>query len=149
MNENTKVKDFKVIEHTADVGLNVYGKDKEELFINAARGMFYLTIGSVIAIAPNEYKKYYNIESTGTDVEDLLVNWLEDLLFVHNTEFIIFTDFLISAMTEEMIKAKAGAIKLKGSPYQVTTEIKAVTYHNLRVSQEQSGRWEGTVVFDI
>lgn len=144
-----KVKSFKVIEHTADVGLNVYGKDKEELFINAARGMSYLIVGSAIEIAPNKSKKYYNIESTGTDVEDLLINWLEDLLFIHNTEFIIFTDFLISAMTEEAIKAKAEAIKLKGSPYRITTEIKAVTYHNLRVSQKQCGRWEGTVVFDI
>ena len=149
MNENAKVKDFKVIEHTADVGLNVYGKDKEELFVNAARGMFCLIVGSAIEIVPNESKKYYNIESAGTDVEDLLVNWLEDLLFIHNTEFIIFTDFLISAMTEEMIKAKVGAIKLKDSPYQVTTEIKAVTYHNLRVFPKQCGRWEGTVVFDI
>ena len=56
MNENTKVKDFKVIEHTADVGLNVYGKDKEELFINAARGMSYLIVGSAIAVTPNESK---------------------------------------------------------------------------------------------
>ena len=149
MNGNTKAKGFKVIEHTADVGLNVYGKDKEELFINAARGMFYLITGSAITVVPNEFEKYYNIESTGTDVEDLLVNWLEDLLFIHNTEFIIFTDFLISNMTAGMIQAKAGAIKLKDSPYQVVTEIKAVTYHNLRVSQKISGIWEGTVVFDI
>ena len=149
MTENMEAKGFIVLEHTADVGLNVYGKDKEELFINAARGMFYLITGSALKNELNKYKKYYDIKSTGADVEGLLVNWLEDLLFLHNTEFIIFTDFLISNMTAGMIQAKAGAIKLKDSSYQAVTEIKAVTYHNLRVLQKLNGRWEGTVVFDI
>ncbi len=46
---DVKYKDFELVEHTADIGLKVYGKSEKELFINAARGMFFLITGSLIS----------------------------------------------------------------------------------------------------
>lgn len=145
-----KNKDFELVDHTADIGLKIYGKTKEELFINAARGMFYLVTGSLVTpINDKSLTKYYTIESQASNITDLIVNWLNDLLYIHVTEFVIFDDYIIHNMTEEMITAQAEAIKIKDSPNQVLQEIKAVTYHNLCIYQNQNGRWVANIVFDI
>ncbi|MFZ2330774.1 MAG: archease [Atribacterota bacterium] len=144
-----KFKDFELVEHTADIGLKIYGKDEKDLFINAARGMFFLITGSSISLAPVNIRKYYTLESEASGREDLIVTWLNDLLYIHFTDLVIFDDYLINYISEEVIKSKVGAVKIKDSPYQIIKEIKAVTYHNLQVCQNKNGIWEANIVFDI
>ncbi|HOR42571.1 MAG TPA: archease [Atribacterota bacterium] len=149
LNIKGKGKSFEVIDHTADIGLKVYGKDKKELFINAAQGMFFLITGSVIVSQPDRSKKYFDIESKAANMEDLLVAWLDDLLYIYFTEFVLFEDYEIISLTDEMIKTRVRGIKIEHSPYQIVQEIKAVTYHNLLVHELPNGEWEATVLFDI
>jgi SHS2 domain-containing protein len=142
-------KDFELVDHTADIGLKIYGKNKQELFLNAARGMFFLITGVPVSPVQNRPKNYYKIESSASNIEDLMVTWLSDLLYIHVTEFVIFDDYIINSLTEEMIKSKASAIEIKSSPYRIVKEIKAVTYHDLSVYQDPDGRWAANIVFDI
>ncbi|HNR65176.1 MAG TPA: archease [Atribacterota bacterium] len=144
-----KFKDFELVEHTADIGLKIYGKDEKDLFINAARGMFFLITGSRISLAPESIRKYYALESEAPGREDLLVTWLNDLLYIHFTDLVIFDDYIIDYISEEVIKSKVRAVEIKDSPYQIVKEIKAVTYHNLQVCQNKNGIWEANIVFDI
>ena len=146
---NNKFKDFELVEHTADIGLKIYGKDEKELFINAARGMFFLITGSVLFSAPDRPKRYFTVKSSASNIEDLIITWLSDLLYIYDTEFVLFDEYNIHSMTEKKIEARVRAIEIKGSPYRIIKEIKAVTYHNLRVYQNKNGRWEGNIVFDI
>lgn len=142
-------KDFEVVDHTADIGLKIYGKNREELFINAARGMVCLIIGSDISNRQKSIKNRYPIESNGSDIEDLLVNWLNELLFLNATELIIPVDYTIDSLTDEIIRSHVAVIPIKDSPYRIIKEIKAVTYHGLYIRQVQDDRWEGNIVFDI
>ncbi|MDD3655239.1 MAG: archease [Atribacterota bacterium] len=142
-------KDFELVDHTADIGLKIYGKNKQELFLNAARGMFFLITSVPVSPVQNRPKNYYKIESSASNIEDLMITWLSDLLYIHVTEFVIFDDYIINSMTEEMIKSKASAIEIKSSPYRIVKEIKAVTYHDLSVYQDPDGRWTANIVFDI
>ena len=144
-----KFKDFELVEHTADTGLKIYGKDKKELFINAARGMFFLITGSALFSVPDKPKKYFTVESSGSNIEDLIITWLSDLLYIYDTEFVLFDEYNIHSMTEKRIEARVRAINIEDSPYQIIKELKAVTYHNLHVYQDKSGRWEANIVFDI
>jgi|LSQX01.1.fsa_nt_gb SHS2 domain-containing protein len=146
---NSKFDDFELVEHTADIGLKIYGKDKRELFINAARGMFFLITGSVVSSVRDKPKKYFTVESSASNLEDLIISWLNDILYIYDTEFVIFYEYTINSMTEKRIKARVAAIEIEGSPYQIIKEIKAVTYHDLHVYQNKDGRWEANIVFDI
>ena len=146
---NSKFDDFELVEHTADIGLKIYGKDKRELFINAARGMFFLITGSVVSSVRDKPKKYFTVESSASNLEDLIISWLNDILYIYDTEFVIFDEYTINSMTEKKIRARIRAIRMEDSPYQIIKEIKAVTYHNLHVYQNKDGRWEANIVFDI
>ncbi len=142
-------KDYEIIEHTADVGLKIYGETKQELFQNAARGMFFLITGSSITLGYIKNKRYWKVECKGFGIEDLLVSWLSDLLYIHHTEFVIFGDFIIRYLTEQFIQSEVWGVKIKEYSYQVEKEIKAVTYHNLQVFKNKRNQWETTIFFDI
>lgn len=144
-------KDYELIEHTADVGLKVYGKTKKELFLNAARGMFFLITGSAIHYTHKHIKNKmsWKVECNASVIEDLLVSWLSDLLYIHHNEFVIIEDFTIHCLRRNLIKSEAIGIKINESPYQIENEIKAVTYYRLQVIKNDLGRWETSIVFDI
>ena len=142
-------KDYEIIEHTADVGIKIFGKTKQELFRNAALGMFFIITGSRKFFKQAKNKKYHSVRSEASSIEDLMVSWLNDLLYVHNIYHIILDDIIIKDFTEKFIQAEIGVVKIANYPYQMEREIKAVTYHNLHFFKNKKGQWEATVVFDI
>ena len=141
-------KDYKVIEHMADVGLKAFGETKEKLFQNAARGMFFIITGSS-GLSKQENKQYWSIKCEGGNLENLLVEWLSELLYIHSTDFVILNDFIIKSMTSNHLQAQSTGIKINESPYHIEKEIKAVTYHHLQVIKNEKGYWEATIIFDI
>ena len=142
-------KNYEVIEHTADIGLKIFGKTKKELFQNAARGMFFLITGSSIFFKEESNNKYFKVECEASNLEDLLVSWLSDLLHIHNTEYMIPGDFIINHLTEQFIQSEIVGVKITDSLHQIEKEIKAVTYHHLQVFKNEKGRWEANIVFDL
>lgn len=142
-------KDYEIVEHTADVGLKVYGNTTKELFRNAARGMFFLISGSSITSGNTRNQRYWKVECQAGDIEDLLFSWLSDLLYIHQSEFVILEDFIIHYLSKKLIQSEAVGIKSSESPYWIEKEIKAVTYHHLQVIKNDLGRWETDIIFDI
>ena len=140
--------DYKVIEHMADIGLKVFGETKGKLFQNAARGMFFIITGSS-GVAKQENEQYWTIKCEGANLEELLVEWLSELLYIHSTDFVILNDFIIKTLTSNHLQAQATGIKINESAYHIEKEIKAVTYHNLQVIKNEKGYWEATIIFDI
>jgi len=143
------VKRYEIIEHTADIGLKVFAKTTGELFQNAALGMFYLIADCSKIAKQGITKKNYKVECEAVDLEDLLVSWLNDLLYIHNTEYVILDDFVIKKLTDSFISAEAKGITIRELNIQIKNEIKAVTYHGLKVFRGKNGRWEATLIFDI
>lgn len=141
-------KDYKVIEHMADIGLKAFGETKEKLFQNAARGMFFIITGSS-KLAKQGSEHYWAIKCEGANLEELLVEWLSELLYIHSTDFVILNDFIIKSMTSNNLQAESHGLKINESSYNIEKEIKAVTYYNLQVLKNEKGYWEATIVFDI
>ncbi len=138
------MKNYKLIEHTADVGIRVRGKGLNELFQNAAAAMF-----EIIAEAKgvkHSAKKTVAIEQEAGDLEELLVNWLNELLSLSATKELIFSDFQIKKINQRHLQAAASG----SSPqdYIINTEVKAATYHQLKLSETKSG-WQAEVIFDV
>lgn len=131
---------FEEIEHTADWALRVRGKNLEELLRNAALGMLQLA-GAEPREEPS-HKRW--IELQATDSEGLLVTWLEEILFILELEEVTFTEFDLRLEGNTRLMATVQEAPLKN----IKEHIKAVTYHNLRITRLEDGL-EATVVFDV
>jgi SHS2 domain-containing protein len=138
------MKRYEVIDHTADIGIKVYGKELKDLFFNAAYGMF-----SLIADLKNvQAKEPLNIKLKAPNIEELFLSWLSELLYQFNSKNIIFKEFIINKLSEEMISAQAKGEKLNLKKHHLKAEIKAVTYYELKV-QKFKNYWQGEVIFDV
>ena len=138
------MKTYELIDHTADVGVKAYGKNISEAFENAAKGMFdIITDKSEI-----ENIGQYNIELEAPDLEQLLVDWLSDLLFLNSAKNLVFGFFKVDLDEKKSkLSAKVFGEKFNISKHKAGAEIKAVTYHMLEVKKKKP--FHVQVLFDI
>ena len=138
------MKRYEIIDHTADIGLRCWGGKLEELFINAAYGMF-----SILADLKNvRGKESISIKLKAPDLEELFLSWLRELLYQYDSKQIIFKEFAIEQLNEKELVARAQGEKFDLKHPRLKTEIKAVTYHQLKVQQVKD-HWQAEVIFDV
>ena len=131
---------FREVEHTADWAFRAHGRDRAQLFTNAARGMFELQGGA----AEGEASVGREIAVSGTDRETLLVNWLNELLYLQETQHESYSRFDILEISDTHLRACLHGC----SNWPQGRIIKAVTFHNLEVKPSATG-WEATIVVDV
>ena len=137
------MKDFQVIEHTADVGIVAHGKDLRETFINAARGLFSIMVDSQ-EIAEETCRR---VETTAPDREALLVEWLNELIYLFDVDYLIFKTFNIVELTDTCLKADCYGQKVVPGLHRIKMGVKATTYHMLKI--EEGNGFRAQVLFDI
>jgi SHS2 domain-containing protein len=131
---------FEEIDHTADWSYRVWAPNLENLFIQAAIALFTL---AGIQLAPG-LPVQREIQLHGVDYESLLVAWLNELLYLRESENLGFDRFEILEFDPHHLK-----VGLRGAPVQHWTKlIKAVTYHNLSIHKTDHG-FETTLVLDV
>ncbi len=135
---------YEIIPHTADIGIKAYGKDLKELFRNAAYAMFDI-IADLDGLKASVTQ---SIEVKAANSEELLVAWLNELLYNFYTKQIIFFDFQIEEQKPDFLKAKAVGRHAGENRNRLKTEIKAVTYHELKIEEKGNGL-TATVIFDV
>ena len=138
-----KNKDYELIEHTADIGIRVRAADLEGLFEKSARAMFDIMAEGGKSPA---LKKKVRIEQEADKLDELLVRWLNELLSLSETKELIFSGFRIERIEKNILKAEAEGSDIKD--YRINKEIKAATYHELKLEQTPSG-WQAEVIFDV
>ena len=134
---------FEIIDHTADVAIAAYGADLKKAFANAALGMFSIITDLDIV---NE-RVIRDVEVTSEDMKDLLVSWLNELLFVCEVDKILFKRFDISELSDTRMLAKCYGEKINLKRHKIKAEIKAATYHMLKIEEGSGVRVQ--VLFDI
>ncbi|HDM37841.1 MAG TPA: archease [Candidatus Omnitrophica bacterium] len=142
--KNPEDKGFQILEHTADLRLKIRGSSDKELFINAAKGMFSV-ITSIDNIA---LKERIPVELRASKKEDLLIDWLNELLFLINTKDMLFREFKIYELNRGYIKAEAIGERIDSKRHKIITEIKAATYYNIKIISDDSG-WSCEITFDV
>ena len=144
------MKTYEIIEHTADIGIKVYGKNLEALFFNAARAMFEIML-EVVKKKPifqkAEHKKFL-LNKQGNNLEEVLVAWLSEILYLFSTEGLIMEKTDIERLDSKSVQAELRGIIFNPDSYRIKTEIKAVTYHELEIKQTDHG-YEAQVIFDV
>ncbi len=136
-------KEFEIVNHTADVGIIAYGTDIKQAFANAARALFSL----ITELDDVEEVLHRDIELAATDEENLLVEWLNELIYLFDAENIIFKRFDIVELNNTRLKARSYGEKVSSSKHKLKTGVKAATYHMLKVDKGDGCRVQ--VLFDI
>ncbi len=141
------MKKYKLLDHTADIRVEVWGKTRKELFGNAVVAMF-----DVMVDWPSEDEikllEEKIVKITGNDLEDTLINFLRETLYLFNGK-----GWLIKSCESLKLTRRSIVARLKGEPYNrqktpLKTEIKAVTYHALIINKSNKS-WQAKVVFDV
>lgn len=132
---------YKFLEHTADIKFQAFGKDVEEVFENSVLAMFNSMSKEKIG---KEIKK--KIKVSGKDYESLLYNFLEELLFLFDSEGFFLGEVEKSGIKDFKLIAEVAGDKAEN--YELETDVKAVTYNDMFV-REEKGKWIGQVVLDV
>ena len=93
-------------------------------------------------------RKLFKIKIKANDREDLLVNWLRDLLYKFNVENYLLKEFKVENIGDSSLEGKVKGEKLNLSHHTLKREIKAVTYNNPEVKKKDK-YWEAQIIFDI
>jgi SHS2 domain-containing protein len=137
---------FKIIEHTADIGIEVIGARLADLFIHAAEAMFSLIASRKTGVSTRRTARTIPIHLEAADSEELFIAWLNELLSLSAVKNVIFSDFRIDTIDDTHLKGS-----VRGEPvarYRITTEIKAATFHELALEHRGSS-WKAKVIFDV
>jgi SHS2 domain-containing protein len=138
------MKRFEILDHTADIGLIIYGSNLKALFENAGEAFFHL----ITDLKKVRRRVERRINIGGESLDRLMVDWLSELLYLHDVENLLFKGFKVESIGEDGLRAV-----VKGEPFQeqthvIKTEVKAVTYHQIEVRQENGG-WRAQIIFDL
>jgi SHS2 domain-containing protein len=135
---------YEFFEHTADLGLRVQAPTLDVLFTEAARGLFAAIVDNPDAIAATTSR---TVEIAGTDREYLLFDWLKELLYLSDAEQLLLTRFEVQ-VSDTGLKATVFGEPLDRDRHELGHEVKAITYHGLKVEQTTDG-WLAEVIVDI
>ena len=135
---------FELVDHTGDLGVRVFGASLPRLFEQAAQALtFILTDPETIRI--KETRKI--LLEAKTD-EELLITWLNELVYLFDTEGLLFRAYEVLSVHDHLLEALAqGEIYVEGR-HSIRTPVKAATYHQLKIENHQ-GVWTVQVIFDV
>ena len=135
---------YEAFEHTADVGLRVWGGSLSELFEQAAAGFIS------VLVDPNSAHpgRIVNVKITGGSPEELLVGWLQEILFAFDAEGFVPKEVRVVSVGENEVTGQLLGEDLDLSRHRLRQAVKAVTYSDLAI-RESDGRYEVRIVFDV
>lgn len=170
------MRDFQVLEHTADVGFEAYGATREEVFRNAGRALMNV----IVDLDSLEPRERLAIAARAREPAGLLVTWLSEIVYLYDTDGWLFRDFEIVNPQHDPQSKLGGNMGVSaidsgldssnnreyGSPrcsvtavgigerfepgrHQIKLLVKAITYHQLALEETGKGHWRARVYVDI
>jgi protein archease len=135
---------FETFEHTADLGLRIRAADLDTLFAEAAEGLFSVIVEDLSTVRPLQPVE---VRLEGDDLAYLLFDWLKELLYRFDAQHWLFGKFEVK-VSDAGLKATAWGEPLDCSRHVLEHEVKAITYHGLRV-ERVGDQWLAEVIVDI
>jgi SHS2 domain-containing protein len=133
-------------DHTADVGLRIQGDDLTDLFRTAAAGLFDYIVANPGSVRDRDAE---TVELSGDDTSELLVAWLNELIFRSETRHRLYTRFGVQISVDgRNLQAEIGGEPIDRQRHVLDHEVKAVTHHGLCLEREGEG-WVAEVILDI
>jgi SHS2 domain-containing protein len=135
---------YEVFEHTADLGLRIRAPDLNTLFAEAGLALFSIVVENLDEVRP---VRQVRLQLQGQDLDYLLFDWLNELLYRLDSEHLLLSRFEV-ALDGLNLTATASGEEVDPERHHLDHEVKAITYHGLKVAQEKDG-WLAEVIVDI
>jgi SHS2 domain-containing protein len=135
---------YEIFEHTADLGIRVRAESLDELFTDAALGLFSVMVENFEAVRAVEELTF---QVHGEDIEELLHDWLAELLYTFHARRIVLAEFHVRLDPPEL-SATAHGEPIDTSRHEIDVEVKAITWCGLKVEHQPDG-WMAEVIVDI
>ena len=135
---------YKTFDHTADIGIRVRAAELNELFADAARGLFAAIVANLDDVLPVQQISF---RVSGDRLDDLLFDWLAELLYTFDTRRLVFSDFHAEVVNNGLTATARGE-PMDRSRHEMDMEVKAITYHGLKVERQGDG-WLAEFIVDI
>jgi len=126
---------YRIIAHTADVGISAWGADLGAALAAAGRALFSLTVD----LRTVRRRQERDIEVSAADREGLVIAWLSELIYLFDTEHLLLRHFEINEITDIRLSTRAYGEKVNPARHHLKTAVKAATYHQLRVAGDDNG----------
>jgi len=141
---NNNVPYYHLLDHTADMGVEINGSDPSDLFKNAGIALINIMLGDI----PSKGSNIMKISLKGDDLSDLMVRWLTEILYLFEGERLVVTDISIDSLASATMNATLFTMSFDPQRHEILREIKAVTYHQIDVTRKD-GIWKARVIFDL
>ena len=135
---------YELIQHTADIRIRVVASSVEELFRDALRGLMHYIAGELPDSGMQSSDARTDIQIDAPDQTALLVDFLNEALLRSHLDHMVFSDARFASLTQTALTAS-----LIRTDAEMAEDVKAVTYHEADVRQQDDGRWTTTIVLDI
>jgi len=141
---NSTVMGYELLDHTSDLRVRVSGKSLSDIFVCAATAAMD-SITDRSKVAP---RGRVEIAALGETYEELLVHWLEEILYLVETKGMVFREFGVNEIRNNGVLGWAKGEAVEPDRHELYSEIKAVTFHNLKIEASNAG-YTVEIVFDI
>ena len=135
---------YELIQHTADIRIRVMASSVQELFRDSLRGLMHYISGELPDSGMRSPDARTDIQLDAPDQTALLVDFLNEALLRSHLDHVVFSDVKFASLTETALTAA-----LIQTDAEMAEDVKAVTYHEADVRQQDDGRWTTTIVLDI
>jgi SHS2 domain-containing protein len=135
---------FEILEHPADVGFRARGSSLEELFGICAQALISIILDPSCVAASG----CWELTAEASDLESLLVNWLNEVLFYVDTRRLVFDSFPVRIADSFQLSCQATGEERTATKHPVRVSVKAVTYHQLRIGRNGE-QWVAEVFVDV
>jgi SHS2 domain-containing protein len=136
---------YETFDHTADLGLRIRAADLNTLFVEAALALASVLVEDLSTVAATPRR--LEVKLPPDDLDYLLFDWLKTLLYHFDVERLLFSRFEVT-VDDKGLSAAAFGEPFDPARHELTHEVKAITYHDLKVEQTADG-WLAEVIVDI
>jgi SHS2 domain-containing protein len=140
-----KPKKYRLTKHQSELAVRVTGDSQADLFANSALALFDVMVADVDKI---ESKERLPLEVEGTDRDDLMVNWVRELLYLYQGSGYLLKEFVIHEVKDTVVKADAAGEKIDPDRHEIQQEIAAVAFHKSRM-EKTGDQWTAHLIFEL
>jgi SHS2 domain-containing protein len=135
---------YRYLNHTSDLGVEIYGQDLNELFANALFTIF----DNILDLQAVKIKETRKITLAQENLEELFMDWLRELLFIFATEYFVAKEVKTLTIDNYRLEAEIAGEPFDSTRHRVKIEIKTPTYHMFQIAKTETG-YRATVIFDV
>ncbi len=138
-------KKYRITKHQSELAVKVVGASQADLFANSAYTLFDVL---VVDLDKVDCKEHIPLEVEGTDRDDLMVNWMRELLYLYQGSGYLLKEFQIREVKDMIVKAEVSGEKIDPDRHEIKQEIAAIAFHKSRMDKT-GNQWTAQVIFEV